>query len=55
MKSFLKKGIRTLAATAMVGAIAAPLAVQAQSNYPDRPIKMIVAYSQAAPQTSWHA
>jgi tripartite-type tricarboxylate transporter receptor subunit TctC len=45
MKSFLKKGIQAVAATAMIGAIAAPLAVNAQGNYPDRPIKMIVAYS----------
>lgn len=45
MKSFLKKSIRAVAATAMVGAIAAPLAVQAQSNYPDRPIKMVVGFA----------
>lgn len=45
MKSFLKKSIRAVAATAMVGAIAAPLAVQAQSNYPDRSIKMVVGFA----------
>lgn len=45
MKSFLKKSIGAVAVTAMVGAIAAPLAVQAQSNYPDRPIKMVVGFA----------
>jgi len=45
MKNILKKGIRAVAATAMVGAIAAPLAAYAQSNYPDRPIKMVVGFA----------
>jgi tripartite-type tricarboxylate transporter receptor subunit TctC len=45
MKSFLKKGISLVAATAVVGAFAAPAAANDHGKYPDRPIKMIVAYS----------
>jgi tripartite-type tricarboxylate transporter receptor subunit TctC len=45
MKSFLKKGIRAVAATAMVSAIAAPMAVYAQDNYPNKPIKMVVGFA----------
>jgi tripartite-type tricarboxylate transporter receptor subunit TctC len=45
MKSFLKKGIRAVAATAMVSAIAAPMAVYAQDNYPNKPIKLVVGFA----------
>jgi tripartite-type tricarboxylate transporter receptor subunit TctC len=49
MKSFLKKGIRAVAATAMVSAIAAPMAVYAQDNYPNKPIKLVVGFAPGGP------
>ena len=45
MKSFLKKGMGMVAATAVMGAFAAPAVADKYDKYPDRPIKMIVAYS----------
>ncbi len=45
MKSFLKKGLGVVVATAVVGTFAAPAAADGHGKYPDHPIKMIVAYS----------
>jgi tripartite-type tricarboxylate transporter receptor subunit TctC len=45
MKSFLKKGIGVVAATALVGAFATPAAADNHGNYPNKPIKMVVGFA----------
>lgn len=45
MKSFLKKSMGMVAATAVMGAFAAPAVADKQGNYPDKPIKLVVGFA----------